>query len=58
MEMRTILTHLFRDFTFQLTEAEMKVAAELGTAIGRGKNAGTMGPTGATVLTPFLRSVS
>jgi hypothetical protein len=58
MEMRTILTHLFRDFTFKLTEAEMKVAAELGTAIGRGKNAGTMGPTGATVLTSFLRSVS
>ena len=39
MEMRTILTHLFRDFTFELTENEKAEAARLGTDVSRGKNA-------------------
>ena len=44
MEMRTILTQLFKQFTFELT-AEGKAEAErLGTDVSRGKNAGTMGP--------------
>ena len=44
MEMRTILTQLFRDFTFELTENEKAAVDELGQAPARGKNAGTMGP--------------
>merc|ERR1712093_176105 len=39
MEMRTILTQLFKQFTFELT-AEGKAEAErLGTDVSRGKNA-------------------
>ena len=44
MEMRTILTQLYKNFTFELTEAEMEAASELGNHVSRGKNAGTMGP--------------
>jgi cytochrome P450 len=44
MEMRTILTQLFKNFTFELTEEEKAAAAEHGTDMARGKNAGTLGP--------------
>eukprot|EP01052_Picozoa_sp_SAG31_P008339 SAG31_NODE_419_length_15872_cov_21.857985_8_plen_90_part_00 len=41
MEMRTILTQLFKNFTFELTDSEKSAS---GTALSRGKNNGTMGP--------------
>lgn len=44
MEIRTILTQLFRHFTFELTDSEKAAVAELGQHVSRGKNAGTMGP--------------
>lgn len=45
MEMRTILTQLFKNFTFELTDAEKSaVSANGGTSLARGKNNGTMGP--------------
>ena len=45
MEMRTILTQIFKNFTFELSEAEKKwVAAGEGKHGKRGANGGTMGP--------------
>jgi cytochrome P450 len=44
MEMRTILTQLFKNFTFELTEEEQAAAELHGTDMSRGKNAGTLGP--------------
>ena len=44
MEMRTILTQLYKNFTFELTPEEAKAANEVGNDVARGKNAGTMGP--------------
>merc|ERR1711871_832135 len=41
MEMRTILTQLFKNFTFTLSEAEQ---TQPTTAASRGMNNGTMGP--------------
>ena len=43
MEMRTIITQLFKNFTFELSEEEK--TSNLGTSIARGLNNGTMGPT-------------
>ena len=42
MEMRTILTQLFKNFTFELSEKEKSAPT---TEPGRGGNNGTMGPT-------------
>ena len=43
MEMRTILTQVFKNFTFKLSEKEQ--SSELkGTSVTRGMNNGTMGP--------------
>ena len=44
MEIRTILTQLFKNFTFELTDKEKAVAEKSGNDVSRGKNAGTMGP--------------
>merc|ERR1711865_706955 len=44
MEMRTILTQLFKNFTFELTEGEKAAVEQIGTDMRRGKNAGTLGP--------------
>ena len=42
---RTILTQLFKNFTFELTDSEKAATAAMGgTSIARGKNTGTMGP--------------
>ena len=43
MEMRTIITQLFKNFTFELSEEEK--TSNLGTSIARGMNNGTMGPS-------------
>ena len=45
MEMRTILTQIFRNFTFELSDAEKQhAAAGEGKHGKRGANGGTMGP--------------
>jgi len=47
MEMRTIITQIFRNFTFELSEDEKAYAAdgEAGQSVARGLNNGTMGPS-------------
>ena len=47
MEMRTILTQLYKNFTFELSDAEK---ASPTTAPERGGNNGTMGPTDVELL--------
>ena len=47
MELRTIITQIFRNFTFELSEDEKAYAAdgEAGQSVARGLNNGTMGPS-------------
>ena len=46
MEMRTILTQLFKNFTFKLSDDEQAAVASnaSATSVTRGMNNGTMGP--------------